>query len=226
MSIRKLHKFTQGPRLRVTLALVLLISIFQGGWVCNVAAQTAKESAPPSAGGPKEGIKVHGHWTIEVHNPDGTLVERREFENALTDRGSSMLAVVMHRGTTVGAWMVILGSQTASVPCPGNCVISEPTLTTGQSHNLAVTDTLSTTSPASLVLAGSVTASQNGTISSVSTTLFLCDASVAPSGCISITGAGPFPFSQAILDGLQGRPSPVNVVAGQIVQATVVISFS
>lgn len=34
-------------------------------------------------GGNREGIKVHGHWTIEVHNPDGSLVRHVEFENAL-----------------------------------------------------------------------------------------------------------------------------------------------
>lgn len=30
-----------------------------------------------------EGIKVHGHWTIEVRNPDGSLVRYVEFENSL-----------------------------------------------------------------------------------------------------------------------------------------------
>src|SRR5262245_57695497 len=25
------------------------------------------------SGGPQEGIKVHGHWVIEVRNPDGSL---------------------------------------------------------------------------------------------------------------------------------------------------------
>jgi len=26
---------------------------------------------------------VHGHWTIDVREPDGTLVSHNEFENAL-----------------------------------------------------------------------------------------------------------------------------------------------
>jgi hypothetical protein len=41
-------------------------------------------SAAKPQGGPQEGIKVHGHWVIEVRNPDGTLSTRREFENGLS----------------------------------------------------------------------------------------------------------------------------------------------
>jgi hypothetical protein len=33
--------------------------------------------------GSHEGITVHGHWTIEVRNPDGSLVRHVEFENSL-----------------------------------------------------------------------------------------------------------------------------------------------
>lgn len=33
--------------------------------------------------GQHEGIKVHGHWTIEVRNPDGSMTRHLEFENAL-----------------------------------------------------------------------------------------------------------------------------------------------
>ena len=39
-----------------------------------------------------EGIQVHGHWTIEVLNPDGSVAEHREFENALTGPGGRDLA--------------------------------------------------------------------------------------------------------------------------------------
>jgi hypothetical protein len=39
--------------------------------------------------GPSESIKVHGHWTIEVRNPDGKLVKHVEFENSL-DPGFSL----------------------------------------------------------------------------------------------------------------------------------------
>jgi hypothetical protein len=34
--------------------------------------------------GQHEGINVHGHWTIEVRNPDGKVASHTEFENALS----------------------------------------------------------------------------------------------------------------------------------------------
>jgi hypothetical protein len=42
----------------------------------------------PSGDAKHEGIKVHGHWTIEVRNPDGALVRHVEFENSI-DSGYS-----------------------------------------------------------------------------------------------------------------------------------------
>ena len=50
------------------------------------AAAAATTTAPAAKSAPKgqfEGIKVHGHWTIEVRNPDGTVASHREFENSL-----------------------------------------------------------------------------------------------------------------------------------------------
>jgi hypothetical protein len=32
--------------------------------------------------GQHEDIKVHGHWTTEVRNPDGKIATHREFENS------------------------------------------------------------------------------------------------------------------------------------------------
>jgi hypothetical protein len=45
------------------------------------AESTAAREKP--SGGSHEGITVHGHWTIEVRNPDGSLARRVEFENSL-----------------------------------------------------------------------------------------------------------------------------------------------
>lgn len=54
----------------------------------------------PSGDSRHEGIKVHGHWTIEVRNSDGTLATHREFENSLTQStGSPLLANLLN---TVG----------------------------------------------------------------------------------------------------------------------------
>src|SRR5579863_5791396 len=50
---------------------------------------SARSNAPgspegkPSAKAAKEGIAVHGHWTIDVKNPDGTIVSHQDFENGI-----------------------------------------------------------------------------------------------------------------------------------------------
>jgi hypothetical protein len=38
---------------------------------------------PTAPKGQSEGITVHGHWVIEVRNPDGKLVKHVEFENSI-----------------------------------------------------------------------------------------------------------------------------------------------
>ena len=60
------------------------------------------------AGSPAEGIKVHGQWTIEVRETDGTLVSRHEFENELTDCGAAILAGVLATVGDFGRWLVVL----------------------------------------------------------------------------------------------------------------------
>src|SRR5947208_12840021 len=101
-------------KLRATgvLVLALALSTFPAAFSRAVKAQTpVKATTSPageSKGGPKEGIKVHGHWTIEVRNPDGTLVTHREFENALTSDGGFALSAVLGRALTLGLWRIQL----------------------------------------------------------------------------------------------------------------------
>ncbi len=50
------------------------------------AAVAAKTAAPAAKSAPKglhEGITIHGHWVIEVKNPDGSVARHVEFENSL-----------------------------------------------------------------------------------------------------------------------------------------------
>src|SRR3989442_5421961 len=99
--------FNQSEReLRLTVAVLLIsvITMLPLGFSQTVKAQApSKGPVQPRAeskGGQVEGIKVHGHWTIEVRNPDGTLVTRREFENGLV--GASGLAQILARQKTPG----------------------------------------------------------------------------------------------------------------------------
>lgn len=100
---------------------------------------SAKRPAPR---GPSEGIQVHGHWTIEVRNPDGKVVSHTEFENALSPGfsfplptptfgtqsvqlpgGSAFLSALMtgQAVMTPENWAILLegpgGLQGTSAPC-------------------------------------------------------------------------------------------------------------
>jgi hypothetical protein len=77
-----------------------------------VAAQEDESEKPNKPG--REGIKVHGHWVLQVENADGTLGERREFNNSLvttystfsgepdTTSGSAILAAALSGDIAVG----------------------------------------------------------------------------------------------------------------------------
>jgi len=90
-------------------------------------AVPAPHSAPAAAARPvghprgeHEGIKVHGHWTIEVKNPDGKLVSHTEFENALVQpEGAKTLAYLLLGIEVPGGYLVTLtnGAATGTGPC-------------------------------------------------------------------------------------------------------------
>lgn len=105
----------------------------------------APESAPkePQGRNGSGGIKVHGHWTIEVRNQDGIRATRREFDNSLFLAGADILPYLLGGFATPGAWGISLGSSSSSGPCSagapisffpeafnivssGNCYITEP----------------------------------------------------------------------------------------------------
>jgi hypothetical protein len=79
----------------------------------NPAAATQATTPKPAAGstapkGQPEGIQVHGHWVIEVKNPDGTVTARREFENAVQPLGQSYLASLLAGNTSPGGLSILL----------------------------------------------------------------------------------------------------------------------
>lgn len=87
----------------------------------SATAQAPSSEKNPSRGGQHEGIKVHGHWTIEVRDADGTLVTHREFENALTSSGGGELARYLARSSTVGQWNVgLVGASVLFIDEPGS----------------------------------------------------------------------------------------------------------
>ena len=74
------------------------------------AAKTSESKTAPAAPakGTHEGIQVHGHWTIEVSNPDGTVTAHREFENAIQGIGQSYLGGLLGGYVTPGGLVIAL----------------------------------------------------------------------------------------------------------------------
>jgi hypothetical protein len=69
-------------------------------------------AAKPAAKGSHEGITVHGHWIIEVKNPDGKVTARREFENAIQLTGMSYLASLLAGNNAPGGLSIVLNGGT------------------------------------------------------------------------------------------------------------------
>ena len=159
-------------------------------------------------GGLTEGLTVHGHWVIDVRNPDGTLAAHRDFENAY--QGGNLLAILMARQSSTGLWAVFLNGSNSQP------ILTEPT----EPFNFGgkvVSKNLTVSVVAGLVLSGSYTAPFTDTIGTAETAQATCSATVAPATPCE-TGSY-FEFTEANF-------SPINVVQGQIVQVTVTITFS
>ncbi len=74
----------------------------------KTAAPAAQKAAKPSGGGMNTGIKVHGHWTINILTKDGKLVSHHEFENSLA-YGAPILSNLLGGNATPGGLAILLG---------------------------------------------------------------------------------------------------------------------
>jgi hypothetical protein len=199
-----------------------------------------------------QNIKMHGHWVIDVKNPDGTVADHRDFHNSITNYGQEMLIALMAGYWVISDYEIFLQpAEGATGPCtpptngaPG-CVIVR-SLTTQPAlggcvvyycaTGLTYTYKVSFSSPSSMVLAGSVTATQAGTLTSVSTAAGYCQnsssnatiptaqANVSPVSCTA-TPASEAGYV-AELSSASLNNAPISVLSGQIIQVTVTISFS
>jgi hypothetical protein len=214
------------PTVMLTLAIVLV--------VLSGAGFAQERPSPPAN---REGITVHGHWVIQVENPDGTVAVRREFENALMNTGRSLLAAVLGHESSVGWWRINIQNSTpaGSVggPCNFNgaessCDIWEdvPNFNPETSRN---SKTLIVSVPkdangfpvGTLELSGSIVASRTSGIGFVTTSFRYCFASVSPQACsTNQAGSGEAPLTSKQL------PSSIPVAAGQVVRVWVTLSFS
>jgi hypothetical protein len=75
--------------------------------VKSIADSTPPREAIPKLKRSHEGITVHGHWTIEIKNPDGKLAKHVEFENALAEDAGSFAIASLLSGASVSGGMAI-----------------------------------------------------------------------------------------------------------------------
>jgi len=201
--------------------------------VAAPAASTEAQAEKPRDDASHQGIKVHGHWIIDVKNPDGTLAQHRDFENSLVGSndilgflyGSEVPSdfAIYFLGTTNpcnvanGYYCDIVHNLTV-LPASARCGVDY--CVTG----LTITPTFGN-SP-SLVLAGNMTATQAGNIIVVGTFIGICGTPTATKTTTSAAtcAAGTNGYGYGALT--QANITSVPITSGQIIQVSVTITFS
>jgi hypothetical protein len=208
-----------------------LCAWFLGGAIAAIAAAPSVVGMPaqppasqPPAGSAAEGISIHGHWTVDVRNTDGSLASHHEFENALHPNGNSTLAALLGRSRSVGTWAVLLANANGfGGPCEvsgveDDCVVLETAdLSWPVQANRIYRNLSMTVVDGTVRLSGQATMTFASSIGRVSTISGTCAATIAPAGCLNPNFIPTF---------TSHTMTPIPVAAGQIVQVTVVLSFS
>ena len=83
-----------------------------------VLATACSQAGPPTKSA-SDGIQVHGHWTITVTNPDGTLDAVHEFDNELWTYGNDVLTAILAAETSVTGWKVKIDAEPPATINPG-----------------------------------------------------------------------------------------------------------
>jgi hypothetical protein len=204
--------------------------------------------AASAAGGNHEGIKVSGHWVIEVKNPDGKVVTHREFENNLVTggQGDAILSNLLTGNAVAGVWDIQLQSNTSPAACPsdptngGLCTFVPPgnSLWTLQAldqpppfcpgANYCFTTLTVTNINNSIVLAANFTPSWTGAVNYVLTALSTCPQQVvgaitSPAGCLTANLDAQIARNQFTNYGPIQPPVPFS--PGQFVTVDVTFSF-
>lgn len=217
-------------------------------------ARTTSAAARPG-GGLSQGITVHGHWVIEVRNPDGKLVSHTEFENSL--KGQFLLATLLS-GFVMGDWMVVLdgaggdtqepctnpaspgavpcgigasGGYFMTTQCPGILLQCFPTLTLLSAFDPP------TEYRTTVTVQGTATASATGAITDVETLINVCYPSSTATDCQTTASelltSGTFTAATLPASNTPSTPCggtgeiscAVPVSAGQVINVSVTLSF-
>jgi len=186
------------------------------------------------SGGKNEGIRVHGHWVLEIKNADGSSASRHEFENALVTTscldvcGNVGMAQLLTGQYFATEWAVALAYTDAACQqnpqscsnCPSATLCGFISIQqvgcTGVPLCGLLTVGLNSNSTALVLTGTSAPVVATGTISLVRTIFYNCPLSSTPTACFQNQ---PGIFFTAANTNLTIQP-------GQAVSVTVTISFS
>lgn len=213
-----------------------------GGTLLVGGATFATAQTPAQRGGPTEGITVHGHWEIEVRNPDGSLASRTEFENALV-AGNTVISDLMQGFVVPGRWVIRASGACGGIGSVSTICYSVPAGSVATAApEIFETLTVIDLGP-NMQLFGSFTALADGSIPFVGTTMVGCGGTSArntantpaPGQCLPMLQMSSNPFNNTLTSSTPNTRlqsftattlTPIPVTTGQIVQVRVTISFS
>jgi hypothetical protein len=125
-----------------------------------VLAACGTGAAEESAAGLGDSVHIEGHWSIEVRNPDGSLDQRVEFQNAIVSLGWETIGRLMTGEWGMEqAWAVGINGSFCDAP---NNYCALPATATFDDVATAV------------VVEGSITAPQDGDIGTVRSVNKVC----------------------------------------------------
>jgi len=215
----------------------------------SASAPAANErSAQKGSAGLNQGIKMHGHWIIDIKNADGSLAHHHEFENSIQYDGQNYLIGLMSGYGAAGLWEIYfssVGAMASTSPCntatyPYCAIVASTTAQPGLfiCNGLYTCATGLTITPTfgvgpTLTLAGSIVATQAGSIGFVGTGMSACGGAAEgngfPASISTVTPAACYTSTTTSFSGTATSTtlaSPIPVASGQIIQVTVVLSLS
>lgn len=207
-----------------------------------------EEAAPAPKKPGQEGIKVHGHWVMDLKDKDGKVIEHRDFQNSLDRNNGTNLIIDLLTGVVVGGNMEIDAIKTASTGTfggggvdysmfPAGTNVSSATCTAGTSgfnNSRYCFNNMTTTiqhdpvdSAGSMILHGQFTAAADVVIDTVQTrngNCFVTSGDFGPAQCAAGTNLPQYAQSIFVFTGT--GITPLTVLSGQTLAITVTISFS
>ena len=201
----------------LAVAFITLLTLATGcAWISPAAETTS------------DGIQVHGHWTVTVTNPDGSVDAVHEFENALTDYGKSALAHLITGSDAVNffdrIYSVVISNATdwhcleSPDPTNGNSVIRGSVSPTSITLDEAIGNPVRVTAIC--------TASDSGTIGTVQMGGSVFQGKTFNVYVETSNFTGNLPSTNDFGATLVSLNPPISVVKNQVIAYNYIISFN